>query len=195
MSEQKEKLNISANLYRTNTAKWAGLLRVHSSVHNQCVSFLQECSLSPSPRILDRIPVFFGEIFSETWMCVSLQTLASLDLFQTSSRTVLILNWMTALGVLFEVAAVPFLPRRWTVSTVSRSRSTDSGTTCKYPDDNFSLLHPFRDRSASDSTFSCSRLAPHMSFLARCFLFEYHRVFFWSTAMSSSFCFDAVVLA
>lgn len=113
------------------------------------------------------------------------------DLF----RTVLILNWMTALGVLFEVAAVPFLPRRWTVSTVSRSRSTDSGTTCKYPDDNFSLLHPFRDRSASDSTFSCSRLAPHMSFLARCFLFEYHRVFFWSTAMSSSFCFDAVVLA
>ncbi|KAI9527939.1 hypothetical protein NQZ68_025981 [Dissostichus eleginoides] len=32
-------------------------------------------------------------------------------------------------GVLLEVAALPFIPSRWTVSTESRSFSTDSGTT------------------------------------------------------------------
>ena len=145
---RRKKLNISANLYRTNTAKWAGLIRVHSSVVDQSVSFLQESSLSPSPRVLDqrpqfgaRLPVFFGEIFSETYEHLAADFRISRplpDLISNSSHSELDYDsprcvvWSSSASLSFQaVDSIHSLPQ-----TIHRQWYNS----CKYLNDNFSHI-------------------------------------------------------
>lgn len=104
-----------------NVTSWDNQLWVNSESINECIDFFQECQTRASQSSFEKT--------SLNWMFISLYTLASLDFFHTSSRTVRIATRIiTGLGNLLVVVSF-LLPKQCTVSTDPRSFSTDNGIT------------------------------------------------------------------